>query len=86
MRSSAKAAKMIVKLVKSEANASGYLMVGGETISDVYLSKGWTVLGVLPGRSDREVLFVLRQDEIAATAEMIHEAAAIDTSELEEVS
>ncbi len=79
---------MVVKLVKTIARADGFLIIdgGSETVADFYLSKGWTILGILPGRSPDEVSFVIRQDQITAAAEMIEGAATIDTSELREAS
>jgi|GEM_PF-6814920 hypothetical protein len=79
---------MIVKLVKAVARADGFLMVdgGGDTIADAYLSKGWTILGIVPGAARDEVGFVLQQDQITAAAEILEEAAIIDTAELREAS
>ena len=79
---------MVVKLVKTIARADGFLVIdgGSETVADVYLSKGWTILGILPGGTPDEVSFVIRQDQITAAAEMIEGAATIDTSELREAS
>jgi hypothetical protein len=78
---------MVVKLVRTKARADGFLMVDGsnETIADAYLSKGWTILGVLQGATPNDVSFVVRQDGIAATAEMIEDAEVIDTSALRDL-
>jgi hypothetical protein len=78
---------MIVKLVRTRARTDGSLMVdaGGETLANAYLAKGWTILGVFQGSQNDEVCFVLRQDQMAAAAEVLEEAQAIDTSELSDV-
>lgn len=80
---------MVVKLVKTVARSDGSLIIGdgSGTVADAYLSKGWSVLGILPGATSNEVLFVLRQDDpIAASAEMLEAADVLDASELRDTA
>ncbi len=77
---------MVTKLVKTVADGDGILRIAGErdTVDDAYLSKGWVVAGVLRGQTPDEVFFVVRHDQIAASAEIVEQAEAIDTSALKD--